>query len=241
MILFDFGHSLLTDFLSAPESGPEQDGQSGSSERLILDRDGYILYSREMGQLTVKASEAVLAWIGEEPEGFSRIRYDGSDYYMTYVKYPEFGWVFMDLVPVSSAAGRLWLRSPLLIACLVLFGLTYLLYPAVLLRRLKPINDLTSALSDYESHFSGGTGSSPSLQVRGPARLGRPGRNDHLINKISGIKLRQGSRTEFTAEPNQSALSLQHPESIRGAALYHGIPEIASWPVDVAAVPVQHQ
>ncbi|MFY9567743.1 MAG: cache domain-containing protein, partial [Acetivibrionales bacterium] len=118
VVLFDFNHSLLTDFLRDPVRDPASDRQPGNAERLILDKDGYVLYSRDEGMLTAKASEAILARISDKQQDFSRIRYNDSDYYMAYMKYSEFNWIFIDLVPASSVTGRLWLRSPLLITSL---------------------------------------------------------------------------------------------------------------------------
>ncbi len=230
VFLFDFNHRLLTDFLGAPENGTSSGRQSGSAERLILDKDGYILYSRDEGDLASKVSEPVLAGIGEGQEGFGRIRYNGGDYYMTYIKYPEFNWVFIDLVPVSDVTGGLWLRSPLPAACMAVLGIIFTAYLGILLRQLKPINDLSSVLSDYESHFSGKTGNASLLKAeKARPDINDPSGIDYLINKISSIKLRQ-KEAELNSLQNQINPHFLYNtlESIRGAALYHGIQEIAS-------------
>lgn len=230
VFVFDFSHGLLTDFLGAPDNGQASGRQAGSAERLILDKDGYILYSRDEGALSSRASEQILAGISDGQEGFGRVRYNGIDCYMTYVKYPEFDWVFIDLVPVSDVTGRLWLRSPLPAASLAVLGIIFLAYLWILLRRLKPLNDLSSVLSDYESHFSARAGNASLLKARNAAPdIGDPSGIDFLINKISSIKLRQ-KEAELNSLQNQINPHFLYNtlESIRGAALYHGIQEIAS-------------
>ena len=120
--------------------------------------------------------------------------------------------------------------SPLLIACLAVFGLICLIYPGMMLRQLKPINELLSVISDYEGHIPGGAGNASLLQAQ-DARSGMGGSSDidSLIDKISSIRLRQ-KEAELNSLQNQINPHFLYNtlESIRGAALYHGLPEIAS-------------
>jgi len=85
-------------------------------------------------------------------------------------------------------------------------------------------------LSDYESHFSARAGNASLLKARNAAPdIGDPSGIDYLINKISSIKLRQ-KEAELNSLQNQINPHFLYNtlESIRGAALYHGIQEIAS-------------
>jgi two-component system sensor histidine kinase YesM len=229
VLLFDFNYSLLTDILdSSSESGSKI--SEGSSQRLILDADGNILYSKDRRKLTTKADESLQATVRLMDEGFTRYRLDGVEYYLTYVKYPAFNWIFIDLNPVSNVAERLWLRSKPMTICLIFMLLIILAFPVILLRLLKPINDLTSVISDYENQFPGSNPQIPLMQVKSPpSAFGSTSDVDLLINKIYSIKLRQ-KEAELNSLQNQINPHFLYNtlESIRGAALYHGIHDIAA-------------
>lgn len=231
VLLFDFNYSLLSDFLTV-SNGYDNDPLTGHTpaERLILDRDGNLLYSRNKGRLTTKADEAILSAMGTGDKNFVAVKYDGSDYFMTYTNYADTDWTFIDLNPASNVSERLWLRSPVLVVTLAVFGLVLLIYLGITLGLLKPINDLTAVISDYETQYPGAEGQIPLLQVRknGPA-AGSTSEVDYLINKISSIKLSQ-KEAELNSLQNQINPHFLYNtlESIRGAALYHGIHEIAS-------------
>ncbi len=230
VMLFDFNHSLITDFLKVENSGFDTDPAGIGSERVIIDKDGYILYSRDEGKLTAKASEQLISAISEKDADFLKIPYNGADHFMTYIRYPELNWTFIDLVPVSDVTGQLWLRSPFLTMVLVAFTAILLVFLVVLLRQLRPINDLTAVISDYESHFSGNAVHMPLLQIKSnDSGVSSTSDIDLLINKISRIKLSQ-KEAELNSLQNQINPHFLYNtlESIRGAALYHGIHEIAS-------------
>jgi two-component system sensor histidine kinase YesM len=230
VMLFDFNQSLISDFLKVESAGPADAPSGIGAERIIIDRDGCILYSRDEGKLSAKASDQLLSAISDKDSDFLKIYYNGSRHFMTYVRYPEHGWTFIDLVPVSAATGRLWIRSPLLTAVLAAFGAILLIFLILLLRQLRPINDLTSVISDYESHFSGNSAHLPLLQIKNDvSAVDSASDIDLLINKISRIKLSQ-KEAELNSLQNQINPHFLYNtlESIRGAALYHGIHEIAS-------------
>ncbi len=231
VLLFDFNYSILSDLLS-PSDGNNASSLTGheTAERLVLDREGNILYSRDKGRLTTKADETIISAMKNGEENFIRINYSGTDYFMTFIHYTDPDWTFIDLNPASNVSDRMWLRSPLLTVTLVLFALVLLIYLGVALGLLKPINDLTAVISDYENQYPGVEGQIPLLQVRKNASAsGRASDVDYLINKISSIKLSQ-KEAELNSLQNQINPHFLYNtlESIRGAALYHGIHEIAS-------------
>ncbi|HPP36822.1 MAG TPA: sensor histidine kinase, partial [Clostridiales bacterium] len=83
---------------------------------------------------------------------------------------------------------------------------------------------------DYESHFSGRTGNAALMKAQDiKPDMNDPSGIDYLINKISSIKLQQ-KEAELNSLQNQINPHFLYNtlESIRGAALYHGIQEIAS-------------
>jgi len=230
VVLFDFDHTLITDYLKIQRSNSAADVTYAGHERIIINRDGIILYSPDESMITTKASEQLLTAVSEKESGFDKIIYNSDKYYLTYVNYPELGWTFMDLVPVSGAAGRLWLRSPLLMTVIAAYLAVLLVFLYVLLRQLRPINDLTAVISDYESHFSGSSVHAPLLQIKNnDSAVNSTSDIDLLINKISRIKLSQ-KEAELNSLQNQINPHFLYNtlESIRGAALYHGIHEIAS-------------
>lgn len=231
ILLFDFSHSLISDFLTVSD-GYDSASLTGhkTAERLILDRDGNILYSRHKGKLTTKADEAIISAMGKGEKNFVAVKYNNSDYFMTYINYDDLGWTFIDLNPASNVSEQLWLRNPVLTAALAVFGLVLLIYLGVIMGLLKPINDLTAVISDYESQYPGAEGHMPLLQVqKNDSAAGRASDVDYLINKISSIKLSQ-KEAELNSLQNQINPHFLYNtlESIRGAALYHGIHEIAS-------------
>ncbi len=229
VMLFDFNYSLLTDFLSAPDK--TDNSVSGSSQRTIIDFNGNILYSKDHGKLTIKADDSLLYATSTKNRGFIRYNHDGRDYYLTYERYPSFNWIFIDFNPVSNVTGHLWIRSPLVTVCLIVLPIILLIFPIVLLRLLKPINDLTSVISDYENKFPGGSIQIPLIQGKAPVStaFGSTSDVDLLINKIYSIKLSQ-KEAELNSLQNQINPHFLYNtlESIRGAALYHGIHDIAA-------------
>jgi two-component system sensor histidine kinase YesM len=231
VLLFDFNYTNLSDFLTVTDSyDPSAPTGHKSAERLILDQDGNILYCRNKGKLTTKADESILSAIKGTDGDFVRISYEGFNYFLTFIQYTDTGWTFIDLNPASNVSERLWLRSPLLTVTLAAFAIVLLIYLSVALGLLKPINDLTAVISDYENQYPGAEGQIPLMQVRkNGSAADKTSDVDYLINKISNIKLSQ-KEAELNSLQNQINPHFLYNtlESIRGAALYHGIHEIAS-------------
>jgi two-component system sensor histidine kinase YesM len=231
VLLFDFNYSLLSDFVSVSgENGPSGLTEQPTAGRLILDREGNILYSSDKKKLTTKADEAIISAMENGDKNFIEVNFNNSDYFMTYIDYSDPDWTFIDLNPASNVSGHLWLQSPLLVIVLAACGLALLIYLAVTLRLLKPINDLTTVISDYESQYPGAEGQIPLQRIRkNSSASGKASEVDYLIDKISSIKLSQ-KEAELNSLQNQINPHFLYNtlESIRGAALYHGIHEIAS-------------
>jgi two-component system sensor histidine kinase YesM len=224
VLLFDFSYSLLAGFIKA------SDGLK--TERLITDYEGNILYCPDTGKLATTVDDTLLEAIGGAGEGFGQIKYNNGDYYMTYVKYPDFNWIFIDLNPASNVTGGLLARNRHLAACFLAIPVFLLAYSIVSLKLIKPINELTSVITDFETRFPGGNTSStlPLLHKKPDTSvLGRVSDVESLINKIYTIRLSQ-KEAELNSLQNQINPHFLYNtlESIRGAALYHGIHDIAS-------------
>lgn len=225
VLLFDFNYSILSDIV---EPG---DTLGNGEERLIVDNGGSVIYSKDTSILTISPDEGLLPGM-DTNMGFIKTIYRNQNVYLTYARFPELPWTFISLLPVKSVTERLIpSSSPIIPICIIIVPLILLLYLLVSSKLLNPINELTAVISDYEKGDFSDSPSQPGLVIKqlAPGIMGNASEIDYLINKVNNIKLKQ-KEAELNSLQNQINPHFLYNtlESIRGAALYHGIHEIAA-------------
>lgn len=225
VLLLDFNYDILSDIVE-PDNAPDT-----GEERLIIDNASHVIYSRDPSILTITPDDGILNGIDAD-KGFKPTNYRDQNVYMTYAGFPELPWTFISLLPVRTVTERLIpSSSPIIPFCIIIVPLILLLYFVVSSKLLNPINELTAVISDYEKgNFSDGP-TQPGLALKqlAPGAMGNASEIDYLINKVYNIKLKQ-KEAELNSLQNQINPHFLYNtlESIRGAALYHGIHEIAA-------------
>lgn len=225
VLLLDFDYDILADIV---EPG---DKLNYREERLLIDNEGKVIYSKDPNILTITPDSGILLGMDGDT-GFIRTNYKGENVYMTYARFPELPWTFISLLPVKTITERLIpSSSPIIPICIIFVPLILLLYLVVSSKLLTPINELTAVISDYEKGNFSDSPNQPGLVMKqlAPGGMGNASEIDYLINKVYNIKLKQ-KEAELNSLQNQINPHFLYNtlESIRGAALYHGIHEIAA-------------
>ncbi|MCX7746082.1 MAG: sensor histidine kinase [Clostridia bacterium] len=193
----------------------------------IINEDSKIVYREIDESLTVRLDEDIIGAIAGKKSGFSKIDFEGKDSHLSFDTAIEIPWKVINIVSSWDLLLRVMTSKNMLLlpACIFLLSLL-IFFIAVSSILLRPINKLTTVISHYEKGDfiikSGSEVSSAGEDAVGISNI------DNLISKVYFTKLKQKEAELSSLQSKINPHFLYNTlESIRGAALYHKIPEIA--------------
>ncbi len=226
VLLLDFDYLLLQEILE-PAARPF-DGE----ERILADSGNKVMYSTNASALTLPLDSEILEGMASQDKWLASPGEGKSKRLMTHLTSEDKKWTFLHILPEEALTGSLSpFGNPFVTVCIILCPLLLILYFIISSMHLNPINELTAVISGYERSTNpkkfflaeGDSGHAASDNSSNSSEIG------YLINKVYDIRLKQ-KEAELNSLQNQINPHFLYNtlESIRGAALYHGIHEIAA-------------
>ena len=226
VLLLDFDYKLLQDIME-PVPDPNT-----VEERILVNRNNTVMYSTNVSSLTLPLDNVILEGTEGQRQGLVHLGAGKSKRLMSYIFSVDRNWTFIHIMPEDTVISRLTpFSTPFVTICIIMCPLLLILYFIISSMHLNPINDLTAVISGYERSTNpkkfllsdSENGHSVSDNTAGSSEI------DYLINKVYDIRLKQ-KEAELNSLQNQINPHFLYNtlESIRGAALYNGIHEIAA-------------
>ncbi len=224
--IVDFSYEGFAELVMPPASESHP-----GSRTVIADSQGNIMFDQDPGLLTTPLKADFMSKIGKgEKYGFISSQWNGQPVYAAYNSLPGFGWKVISITPRNSVLDNLSGTRAIVIGFCSAFTILVLVFSLVASSSfLKPLNELTAILSEYEQsqflsnklHRAGNR--SPAQEKENMSRLGS------IVEKLYSIQLSQ-KEAQIKSLQNQINPHFLYNtlESIRGAALFHGIHDIAA-------------
>ncbi|MCX8129289.1 MAG: histidine kinase [Clostridia bacterium] len=201
------------------------------SEIYMVDESNNIMFSSNLPLLTTELDEFLVRNVAKRPEGFLTDKIDGKNVHISNRSIPIYHWKVISVIPIDESLKYTFFMKNYLVLLLVLcFIVIYAFSFIIKMIFLNPINELSTAVYSY-SRNSYSSASNSSTKENEPAR-NQDAHNlsdiQSLIHKVYSSRLEQKETQLKSLQSQINPHFLYNTlESIRGAALFHGIPGIA--------------
>lgn len=229
VIRFDFDFNSLSSVIDnqAMDKFP-------GSKLYIVDSKGTTVYSKDSKELLTKNPYATAIQGEKSPaSGYLTVNTRGSKECIVYYTSPYTSWKIISIIPLNEVLGDLiFIKNTVIMLAIVCLLLVLIFSFAVSSVLLKPLNQLTTAMAEIKN---GNLSTRVRVRSHDETKMLADSFNsmaqniEDLINKVYSAQLKQ-TEAELKALQNQINPHFLYNtlESIRGAALVHGLHSIAA-------------